>query len=104
MNAAAFRHLYEYHFTANRKIWDELIAGLPQDKFAEETDYSVGSVRNQVVHLFTVDDRCFSGWAQRPSGRITCSTSGAGCKTAAQRLWSDSVKVSTKPRRARISR
>lgn len=61
MNAGAIRHLYSYHFAANRKIWDELILPLPQDLFIRESDYSVGSVRNHIVHLFNVDDRWFSG-------------------------------------------
>ncbi len=29
MNADTFRHLYEYHFTINRKIWDRCVEPLP---------------------------------------------------------------------------
>jgi uncharacterized damage-inducible protein DinB len=61
MNADAFRHLYAYHFTINRKIWDECIVPLTDDQFTQKVDYSVGSVRNQVVHLLNIDDRWFSG-------------------------------------------
>ena len=28
MNANAFRHFYDYHFTENRKIWDSCITPL----------------------------------------------------------------------------
>lgn len=61
MNADDFRQLYDYHFTANRKIWDECIVGLTQEQFVQKVDYSVGSVRNQVVHMLNIDDRWFSG-------------------------------------------
>lgn len=61
MNANAFRHLYGYHFTQNRKIWDNHIATLPQEQFSQEMGYSHGSVRNQIVHMMSVDDTWFSG-------------------------------------------
>jgi uncharacterized damage-inducible protein DinB len=61
MNANAFRHLYNYHFAENRKIWDRYITSLSQEQFIQHVDYSVGSVRNQIVHLMSVDDTWFSG-------------------------------------------
>ena len=60
MNADAFRNFYEYHFTENRKIWDTHIMSLSQEQFAQPVAYSMGSVRNQIVHLMTVDDNWFS--------------------------------------------
>jgi hypothetical protein len=44
MNADAFRHVYNYHFTENRQIWDTLIAPLSQELFIQDVDYSLGSV------------------------------------------------------------
>jgi uncharacterized damage-inducible protein DinB len=61
MNADAFRHFYDYHFTENRKIWDTCITSLSQEQFTQTVDYSVGSVRNQIVHLMSADDYWFSG-------------------------------------------
>ncbi|NWG15167.1 MAG: DinB family protein [Chloroflexi bacterium] len=61
MNADAFRHFYNYHFAENRKIWDTYIMPLSQEQFIQRVGYSVGSVRNQVVHLMSVDDTWFSG-------------------------------------------
>jgi uncharacterized damage-inducible protein DinB len=61
MNANAFRHFYDYHFTENRKIWDSYIPPLSYAQFTQEVDYSHGSVRNQIVHLMNVDDAWFSG-------------------------------------------
>lgn len=61
MNADAFRQLYAYHFSENRKIWDSYIMPLTDDQFTQKIDYSLGSVRNHVVHLMSVDDAWFSG-------------------------------------------
>ncbi len=59
MNADAFRHFYEYHFSENRKIWDAYIPQLSQEQFAREVGYSHGSVRNQLVHMANADEDWF---------------------------------------------
>ncbi len=61
MNADAFRHFYEYHFTENRKIWDRYVTSLSQEQFTQNVAYSYGSVRDQIVHLMSADDYWFSG-------------------------------------------
>src|SRR6187397_1089831 len=61
MNANAFRHFYDYHFTENRKLWDGYVTQLSQEQFTQAVDYSHGSVRDQVVHLISTDDTWFSG-------------------------------------------
>ncbi len=61
MNADAFRHFYNYHLAENRKIWDKFILPLSQDLFVQDVNYSLGSVRNHVVHLMSVDNSWFSG-------------------------------------------
>lgn len=60
MNADAFRHFYEYHFTENRKIWNACTASLSPEQFTREVGYSHGSVRNQIIHLVSADDTWFS--------------------------------------------
>jgi uncharacterized damage-inducible protein DinB len=60
MNADAFRHFYGYHLSENRKTWDTCIASLSQAQFTQDVDYSHGSIRNQIVHLVSVDDTWFS--------------------------------------------
>lgn len=60
MNANAFRHFYEYHFAENHKIWDSYIPSLSQEQFTKAVDYSHGSVRDQIVHLMSVDEIWFS--------------------------------------------
>jgi uncharacterized damage-inducible protein DinB len=61
MNADAFRHFYNYHFAANRKIWDRYIASLSEEHFTQKVDYSHGSVRDQIVHVISCDETWFSG-------------------------------------------
>ena len=56
MNANAFRHFYDYHFAENRKIWDRYVTQLSHEQFTQQADYSHGSVRDQIVHLMSVDE------------------------------------------------
>ncbi len=60
MNANAFRHFYGYHFSENRKIWDTYITSLSPEQLTQKVGYSVGSVRDQIVHLISADDTWFS--------------------------------------------
>jgi uncharacterized damage-inducible protein DinB len=61
MNADAFRHFFDYHFNENRDIWDKYITPLSNEQFTQNVGYSHGSVRNQAVHIMSVDDTWFSG-------------------------------------------
>lgn len=61
MQAETIRELYQYHFAMNRRVWDEGVMALTIDQFVEKSEYSVGSVRNQCVHLFNIDERWFRG-------------------------------------------
>lgn len=60
MNADAFRHFYNYHFAENRKIWDSYITPLSYEQFTQHSEYSHGSVRDQMVHLMNADEGWFS--------------------------------------------
>jgi uncharacterized damage-inducible protein DinB len=60
MNADAFRHFYDYHFTENRKIWDGYVTPLSHEQFTQDVGYSHGSVRDQIVHLMSVDELWFN--------------------------------------------
>jgi uncharacterized damage-inducible protein DinB len=58
VNAAAFRHLYDYHFAENRRLWAH-VSTLPHEQFTRPAAYSLGSVRDQLLHLIWVDDVWF---------------------------------------------
>lgn len=60
MDANAFRHFYNYHFTENRKIWDSYVTQLSPEQFTQSMGYSHGSVREQIIHLMSVDEIWFS--------------------------------------------
>ena len=61
MNANAFRHFYDYHFTENCKIWESYVTPLSDEQFTQHSDYSRGSVQDQILHLISCDDAWFSG-------------------------------------------
>lgn len=61
MNARVFRHFYGYHFAENRKIWDSYVTPLSYEQFTHQVGYSHGSVRDQIIHLMSVDEMWFSG-------------------------------------------
>ena len=60
MNANAFRHFYEYHFSQNRKTWEQIVL-LTREEYTRYTNYSHGSARDLVVHIINVDNAWFSG-------------------------------------------
>ena len=66
MQADQFRQLYQYHFAINQKIWDEAISQLSDEQFIQALPYSVGSVRNQLVHMAETELRWFSGLQELP--------------------------------------
>jgi uncharacterized damage-inducible protein DinB len=61
MNADSFRHFFEYHFNENRTIWEKYITSISDEQLKHQAGYSHGSVRNQIVHVMSVDDTWFSG-------------------------------------------
>ena len=58
MDAAAFRHLYGYHFAENRRLWAHVVA-LPEERLTGPVAYSLGSVGDQLRHLIWVDELWF---------------------------------------------
>lgn len=64
MNAHAFRHFYNYHFAENRTLWDNYVRQLTYEQFTQPVNYSIGSVRAQLIHLMNVDEAWFSDLRQ----------------------------------------
>lgn len=50
MNVETLRLFYEYDRWANAQVW-ACVEKLSDDQFTQESDYSIGSVHNQVFHL-----------------------------------------------------
>ena len=61
MNVDALRHFVSYHLAENRALWERYIVPLSQAHFVQPATYGHGSVRDQLVHLVSVDDTWFCG-------------------------------------------
>ena len=48
--------MFDYHYGMYDRIWD-IVQGLSPGQFVEESDYSLGSLRNQLLHVIEVDYR-----------------------------------------------
>lgn len=66
MTADGFRRLYDYHFALNRRLWEQGVAPLTAEQFRRAAPYSVGSVRNQVVHMMNMEARWFAALRGQP--------------------------------------
>lgn len=65
MNADYFRMLFNYNYAAHDKVW-QCVMQLSDEQFTREMGYSLGSVRNQLVHVMGVDYR----WIARIRGAV----------------------------------
>lgn len=63
MNTSAFVRLFRYHYGMFERVW-ACAHELTAKQFVAEFDYSVGSVRNHIVHCLNVDGR----WLARLKG------------------------------------
>lgn len=55
-----FRRLYDYHYALNHLLWARGVVPLTAEQFRRRLPYSLGSVRNQVVHMMNMEDRWFA--------------------------------------------
>jgi uncharacterized damage-inducible protein DinB len=63
MRASEIRTIFEYGYWAFDKVWD-CANRLTDKQFAQELDYSRGSIRNQVIHMMSATQR----WITRLHG------------------------------------
>jgi uncharacterized damage-inducible protein DinB len=59
MDIAIIRTLYDYTYWANRKLWD-CVEALTEEQFIRAADHSIGSVKDQVVHMMSAEYIWFS--------------------------------------------
>jgi len=55
MSVDLVRHFLNYYMNENRTLWDKYIVPLPDEQFIQPSEYSMGSIRNQVVHLINAE-------------------------------------------------
>jgi len=63
MTPEAIHLLYDYTYWASERVWG-CIMQLTDEQFTRDLDYSMGSIRNQVVHLMSGTRR----WMERLQG------------------------------------
>src|SRR5690349_3937605 len=68
MRADDLRLVYGYHFALNQKLWDTSIVTLTDEQFFQPLPYSIGSIRNQMVHIMDIDQGWFKGLRGQPRG------------------------------------
>lgn len=56
MNLELIQQLYDYNYAMHRRLWESIVQ-LTDAQFVEDIPYSIGSVRNHMVHLNSVDER-----------------------------------------------
>ncbi len=56
MNVDYIDTLYHYHYGMYDRVWD-CIMHLTDEQFVQEVDYSIGSVRNHMIHVLEIDQR-----------------------------------------------
>ncbi|MCY4145205.1 MAG: hypothetical protein OXE95_09145 [Chloroflexi bacterium] len=56
MNASAIKTLFDYHYAMYDRVWD-IAQELSPQQFVAENDYSLRSLRNQLLHVIEVDNR-----------------------------------------------
>ena len=65
--------LFDYHYGMFDKVWDS-VSGMATEAFVAESDYSMRSVRNHLVHCMNVDDRWLARLRlQKPPDLLTPS-------------------------------
>ncbi len=63
MNKQDALRLFDYNFWADRKVWSFVLA-LSEEQFKRPSDYSIGSVHQQIVHLMDAE----AVWLARVKG------------------------------------
>jgi uncharacterized damage-inducible protein DinB len=85
--------LIEYNYALYDRLW-ESIMHLSDEQFGQEVAYSHGSVRNQMVHVATVDTRWRRGLQGDPDARyLTFDPAGYPTRTAVRTLWDESAQA-----------
>lgn len=59
MDGRYFAELFDYNFWAHRRVW-ECVMQLSEEAYRQDLGYSVGSIRNQVVHTLAVEHWWFT--------------------------------------------
>jgi uncharacterized damage-inducible protein DinB len=65
MNLTYFHEIFDYNYALHSRVWDSIMQ-ITDSQFLEEIPYSIGSIRNHMVHLMNVDQRWLCRVMQMP--------------------------------------
>ncbi len=82
------RQMIAYHHEANRRLWP-LIEPLGDTVFCQESGYSIGSIRNHMVHLMSVDAGWLNGMRGNPRESFTWLDANDFPTIAATQAWAE---------------
>ena len=83
----ALQTLIYYNYALYGRVWRSIEA-LSDDQFVADIDYSHGSVRNQMVHVATVDARWLRGLTEQPDARtFALNPADYPTRASVRELW-----------------
>lgn len=91
---AMIRTLFDYNLWAHERVWPGILT-LDDEQFARPFDYSLGSVRAQMVHVLSVDNR----WLARVAGQPAPDRLDPDAYPSAAALRADWVRMTADQRR-----
>jgi uncharacterized damage-inducible protein DinB len=95
MESEIFRTLVAYNYALYHRVWDSIMT-LSDEQFVAEIDYSHGSIRNQIVHVATVDSRWLQGLNEQPGARaFNLNPADYPSRNSARELWDTTSKQVT---------
>lgn len=81
------RTMLSYHEALYRKLWQSIME-LTDEQFVQPIPYSHGSIRDQMVHVASVDERWLAGLkGDREARRITRQPEGYPDRNRVRDLW-----------------
>lgn len=70
MDVKTIQQLYDYNYWAHRRVW-KCVTQLSEEELDHPIDYSIGSIRAQLVHTMSAEDVWFSRMAgYSPAGLL----------------------------------
>lgn len=85
--------LVAYHSALHRRLWDSVMQ-ISDEQFVDDSAYAHGSIRNQLVHLATVETRWLRGLRGDPEARtFQLVPEDYPSRAACQELWEATVEA-----------
>lgn len=87
VNTDYIRTIFDYNLWAHGQVWD-CIMQVSEEQFVQDFDYSIGSIRNHIVHVMSVDQR----WLARVAGAALPERLNAAdftTRAAARARWNE---------------